>query len=72
MNARIFRVVLLVWPVLACAFCLYDKQEWLATLWGGVALGVLMSRFTEWRLAREAVFTKLKARQAESRESSAQ
>ena len=72
MNARTFRVVLLVWPVLACALCLHEKQEWLTTLWGGVALGVVMSRFTEWRLAREAVVAKLEARQAESHESSAE
>ena len=54
MTPKTLRAIMLVWPVGAFAFTLYDHQDFLATLWGWVVVGVFMSRLLEWRMSRES------------------
>ena len=54
MNPKTLRAIMLVWPVGAFTLTLYDGQEFLATLWGGIMVGVFMSRFLEWRMSRKS------------------
>jgi hypothetical protein len=54
MNPKTLRAIMLVWPVGAFALTLYGHEEFLATLWGGIMVGVFVSRFLEWRMSKHS------------------